>query len=125
MLRESFRLLKTGGVLAGYIIHTPEGLTEDQIERAIELGPPSVGAAASPQALARQVGFSSVDQHDVTDRFKKSCLAFKAARTQLEGKLRELEGDEVYDENCEEGKGRLLGIEEGLLLRCLLVAVRP
>jgi len=118
-------LLKSGSVLAGYIIHTPDGLTESQLSKAIELGPPSVAAPASPADMVRDVGFVSEVQPDVTDRFKESCLAFRKARLDLEAELRKLEGDEVYEEECSAGEGRLLGIQEGLLRRCLIVAVKP
>ena len=125
MLRESIRLLKSGAVLAAYTIHTPDGLTESQRLRATELGPPSVGASASPGDMAHEAGFISEVQLDVTDRFKESCLAFRKARLDLGAELRELEGDEAHEEEFSEGEGRLLGIEEGLLLRSLIVAVKP
>ena len=111
--------------MGGYIIHTPDGLSESLIARATELGPRAVGAPGSPGAMAREVGFISIDQIDVTDSFKNSCLAFRAARERLEEKLRELEGDEYFEEQCKESEGRLQGIEEGLLQRCLLIAVKP
>jgi len=110
--------------LAGYIIHMPDGLTESEESRATELGPPAVGAPDSPAAMVRNVGFVSEVQQDVTDRFKESCLAFRKARLDLEVELRKLEGDKVYDEECSAGEGRLLGISEGLLGRCLIVAVK-
>ena len=67
MLRECRRVLKSGGRIAGYVIHPPAGLTPAQKRRAAELGPSDVTAPASPAALTESAGLTIVVVEDVTD----------------------------------------------------------
>ncbi len=124
MLRECHRVLKAGGRIAGYVIHTPQGLRREDECRAAELGPSAVAAPALPEDLAESVGFSVMQLEDVTARFRTTCEAIVRARTELEHALRAEEGDEGYEEEQQDKRDMLQGIDEGLLRRSLIVAVK-
>ncbi len=117
-------MLKQGGRIAGFVIHTPTELTPAQEDRAAELGPSDVTASASPAALAREAGFAVTFVDDVTDQFRSTCDDLLRARVRLEDELRAEEGDAVYEEERDTKAAVRLGIDEGLLLRSLIVAVK-
>ncbi len=73
----------------------------------------------------RSVGFSVIRQEDVTAGFRTTCDAILRARTKLEDALRVEEGSEVYEEEQQKKRTMLEGVDEGLLLRCLIVAAKP
>ncbi len=108
--------------MAGYVIHTPVGLSQRDMAKADELGPSDVAAAISPADLARSAGFSVVRQEDVTSDFRTTCETILRARGELEEALRAEEGPEAYEEEQQKKRNMLLGIDQGLLLRCLIVA---
>ena len=106
--------MKPGGRIAGYVIHTPAGLGAADERRARELGPDHVTAAALPEDLTREAGFSDVVREDVTGQF----------RATVEAMLRAEQGDAEYADGCERGEAKLIGIREGLLLRSLVTAIK-
>ena len=124
MLRECHRVVKPGGRIAGYVIHTPAGLGAVDEQRACELGPDHVTGAASPEALTREAGFSHVTREDVTGQFRTTVEAMLRAARQWEPELRAEQGDEEYAAGCERGEAKLIGIREGLLLRSLVTAIK-
>ena len=124
MLRECHRVVKPGGHIAGYVIHTPGGLSAADERRASELGPDAVIGPALPEDLVRQAGFSRVVRTDVTRQFKATVEASRRAARQWEAELRAEQGDEEYTAGCERGKTMLIGIREGLLRRSLVTAIR-
>ncbi len=125
MLRECHRVLKTGGRIAGYVIHTPRGLSPRDELRASELGPSEVGSDESTEQLARSASLSVVALEDVTAEFFDTCQAIVRARENHEDALRTEEGHEAYEEEQADKQSMLHGIEEGLLQRSLVVAVKP
>ena len=82
MLRECHRVVKPGGHIAGYVIHTPGRLSATNERRASELGPDDVVGAALPEDLTRQARFSR----------------------QWEAELRAEQGNEEYIAGCERGR---------------------
>ena len=122
MLRECNRVLKSGGCIAGYVIHIPTGLTEAQERRAADLGPSDVTASTSPEVLTQAAGLTVVVKEDVTDAFRATCAALVAARRDLEDELRADEGDDFYEEEWRKKNAMLQGIDEGVLCRSLVVA---
>ena len=122
MLRECARVLRPGGILAGYLIHTTPGLSDAEEELACELGPSSVSGASSPHALFVEAGFEPVTSEDLTEEFRQTCSALGSARDALEVELREAEGDEIYEEERRKEVDMRKGMDGGLLVRSLLVA---
>lgn len=122
MLRECHRVLKPRGVLAGYVIHTPPGLTPAQEQEAVDLGPSAVGAERSPVDLATMAGFEEVRTKDVTDTFLATLDRLLSARLSYECQLRELKGDEIFEEDQADSEGKRRGVLSGLLKRSFIVA---
>ena len=124
MLRECHRVVKPGGRIAGYVIHTPAGLGAADEQRASELGPDHVTGAALPEDLTRKAGFSHVIREDVTAQFRATVEAMLRAARRWAPELRAEQGDEQYAAGCERGETKLIGIREGLLLRSLVTALK-
>ncbi len=124
MLRECHRVLLPEGRLAGYVIHTPEGLTSAEKERARVMGPAEGVLAAAPARLLAGGGFNLVQQTDVTTEFRNMLAAIRQHRATAEPELRLEEGDEVFEEAQERKRLTLQCVEEGLLVRSLWVAER-
>ena len=124
MLREFHRVLKLGGRVAAYVIHTPNDLSIEEETRARELGPSEVTASGSPEDLAASAGLTVIDQRDVTEEYRSLCEALLRVRGELETLLRDEEGDEEYEKGQSDKVSRLKGIDEGLLQRSLIVAVK-
>ena len=110
--------------MAGYVIHTASGLGPAGEQRATELGPSDVTASESPEGLARQAALTVLACEDVTESFRLTCDALLRARERLADQLRAEEGDDFYEEEHRKKKSMLLGIDEGLLRRSLIVASR-
>ena len=119
MLRECHRVLKPGGTVVGFSIHTPPSLTPVQEERATELGPSLVCGCESPQELIGEAGFSGLEVIDVTARFRRTCSAWLAAMKELGPQLRRELGDEDFEDELDQKESMLTGIDEGLLRRSL------
>lgn len=124
MLRECHRVLKQGGRIAGYVIHTPDGLSAADEIKAAELGPSDVTSPAPIADLAYSAGLALIAQKDVTNVFHDTCKAILEVREKLKEKLRAEESDEVYEEEQEKKRSMLTGIREGLLLRSLIIAMK-
>ena len=116
------RVLKPEGVLAGYTIHTPPGLTPTEEDEAMELGPIAVGADAPPGEMASEAGFRGVRVVDRTDAFLVTCERVIASHLSYEAELREEKGDEVFEEDQAKSEGYRRGILSGLLKRSLVIA---
>jgi len=117
-------VLQPRGRLVGYIIHTPDHLNAEDQERAAELGPSFVTASASPTELAQSAGFLVVHEEDVSTDFRSTAEALLHTRTELEEVLREEEGDDAYEEEQQKKRDMIEGIDAGLLVRSIIVAVK-
>ena len=122
MLRECARVLKPSGVLAGYLIHTTPDLSDAEEDLACELGPSSVSGASKPGSLLAEAGFELAVWEDLTEDFRATCRALGEARDALEAELREAEGAAVYEEERRKERDMRKGMDDGLLVRSLLVA---
>jgi hypothetical protein len=108
--------------LAGYVIHTPSGLSRAQEALAAEWGPPAVAAEASPPDLARAAGFVVSREVDVTEDFLETCERIIDARLSHEAALRDRYGDDAFEEEQIKKLDIRKAIRSGLLRRMLLVA---
>lgn len=110
--------------MVGYVIMTRGGLTADQEGRAAALGPSCVTGFDSPAELAGTAGMTVIHQQDVTERFRDTCAALLEARRELEAELRHEEGDVTYDDELARKRDMLRGIDDSLLVRSLITAIR-
>ncbi len=113
-----------GGRIAGYVIHTPSGLSVSDESRAGELGPSDIVSPAPLEELMYSEGFAIVAQTEVTDVFRTTCEAILKERRKLEDELRAEEGNEIYEEEQEKKLSMLTGIREGLVHRSLIIAIK-
>ncbi len=125
MWRDCTRVLKQWGRIAGYIIHTPAGLSEFERIRAEELGPSDVSSPSPIEDLTHAAGLTIIARKDVTELFRATCTAILEARKRLEVELRRDEGKDLYEEEQDKKHLMLTGIDEGLLRRSLFVAHKP
>ena len=66
-----------------------------------------------------------IRQEDVTPGFRATCQAILRARGEFADALRVAEGHEAFEEEQQKKRRMLDGIDAGLLLRSLIVAVKP
>lgn len=124
MLRECRRVLRPGGRLAVLAIETGAGLSTHQELRAADLGPSQVRADAPLVELARMVGFTTRVVEDVTSAFRVTVTSMSSVLYAHEEKLRDLDGDEAFEEQLAQKAQMLEGIDAGLLVRTLVIADR-
>jgi hypothetical protein len=117
-------VLRQGGVLAGYVIHTPPGLSEADLESAGDLGPSFVAGMDDPAASAALSGFDVLHVQDVTARFRETGLAWIEGLGDREALLREELGDVEHEYELERKGCIIEGIESGLLRRSYCVFKR-
>jgi hypothetical protein len=124
VLRACHSVLRPGGRIAGYTIHTAADLDDADAALAAELGPMAVNAEHSPTELLRAAGFRILLEEDVTATFQSTAAAFWRAREDLADSLRFEEGDARFDEEQQSTQALLDGIARGLLLRSLHVGLK-
>lgn len=117
-------MLGRKGRIAGYVIHTPSGLSSSEERTAAELGPTEVTAVGTPEELTDDAGFSILRSEDVTDDFLETAEAIVRVRERFADELRRAEGPDVYEEEQAEKRGYLRGIRQGLLRRSLIAAIK-
>ena len=81
----------------------------------------SYRACGSPQELIGAAGFSQLQVTDVTGRFRQTCSAWLTAMRDVESQLRRELGDEDFEDELDQKESMLKGIDEGLLLRSLII----
>jgi hypothetical protein len=91
----------------------------------VRLGPRAVASRRGQAELLDAAGFTSIGVTDVTEGLLGTARAWLVHTAELEGDLRRTIGDAVVDEQQAARTDMIMGVEEGLLSRALLVGVRP
>ena len=125
MLRASRTLLRPGGRTAFFTIHPTPGLSPHQRRRAHRDGPVAVASNLSTPELLDRAGFVDIQQTDCTSEFAIVARAWVEQCDRQHDALAELLGAPELEQRQTERRIQLRAIEEGLLRRSLLVAVRP
>ena len=107
--------------MAAFVIHTPPGIDETDMERATGFGPSMVACEMPLGELMRAAGFVDVVLEDVTVSFEASCDAILAFRDEHERQLRVEEGDQLFDDQYRKKRNMREGIRLGLMKRTLVV----
>ena len=124
MLRAQRRLLRRGGRLATLVIEIPPGLDARDRRRAGAAGPVGVATASTYPSLLRSAGLADVEQTDQTREYRTTAAAWLRERQRQEQALREVIGDDRYEEHIVNGRNAIAAIDDGLLGRTLYIARR-
>ena len=106
------------------MIHAPNDLDESAAQRADALADMYAAADVSPASMTVEAGFEVIESNDVTPQFRSTCQALVNARARFEAELRIADGDETYEIDQDKKLAVLTGIDEGLLLRSRVVAIK-
>lgn len=124
-MRESHRVLRSGGRLAALVIETAPDLDADELALAAELGPSEVRSEAPLAALAEKAGLRVEVEEDVTADFQTALLALWEGLRRDESELRRAEGDVEYDYEIGRRRSMLEAVRRGLIRRTLVIASKP
>jgi hypothetical protein len=126
VLRASRKALRPGGWTAFSLIHPAPSLPKAEHRRALRVGPPAVSLGGRTIGeLTDGAGFTAVEHHDLTPAYRETLLAKLEAERTVAEELRSTWGDDVVDELVADRRATLAAIDDGLLLRSLVVARAP
>lgn len=117
--------MRRGARIAYTTISIAPDLDEAARRRARRAGPRAVSSRAGQRRLADSAGFVDVDELDVTTAFADTARAWIQGRAAHSEVLASLEGLGVFDQRQRDSRALLAAIEDGLLRRSILSAVRP
>ena len=120
MLRECHRTLRTGGLLAGYVIAVAPTVAPEQIEHAQEMGPSAVGTPAPYTDMLRASGFDVVTLEDVSEEFVRVAGARVSGWERHWSEL--TEDVDSWEEDLDRVRRAREAAESGLLVRYFMVA---
>lgn len=115
------RVLKPGGRMAFYVIHTADGLSEDELTRAQDSGPDFATPPAPYRKFLESTGFVNVEVEDVTHHYHSTIQQLLLHADDLEAGLRKALGDDAFEERRTNRTSSLRAVEQGLLARSLVV----
>ena len=84
-----------------------------------------MSSRAGQRRLLASAGFDDIDELDVTDAFAATARAWIDGRSAHAEVLATLEGPGVFDQRQQDSRALLAAVEDGLLRRTILSAVRP
>ena len=122
---ECHRLLRPGGRLAFYVIHTASGLNRQERARAHRSGPWAVASSHAPAELMRRAGFVEVTAIDETEQFRQTAKAWIDQWDHHRAALVDLHGDTEFETRQRERRVQLDAVDDGLLRRSLVIGRRP
>lgn len=95
------------------------------MELAMEAGPPHLEAGPGYAALLNQAGFASVEIVDVTDEYASTLSRSIRIRETEATQLEDLVGIDVFTEGQAGRRQELAAVNNGLVERHLISAIRP
>jgi hypothetical protein len=117
-------MLRRGRRMVFLTIEPVAGIDDEQLNRAVECGPPEVALDAPHEAMLREAGFRVLDAIDATVEFSATQQAWFDSWIGREPELVALLGRPAFDERQLERLAMRAGIDEGLLRRTLYVTAR-
>ncbi len=108
-----------------FVVAPAAGLSSREIELAVEAGPPHVEAGPGYAVLLKQAGFANVEIVDVTDEYALTLSRSIRVRETEATQLEDLVGVDVFTEGQAGRRQQLAAVDNGLLERHLVSAVRP
>jgi hypothetical protein len=124
VLRASRRLLRPGGRTAYFTIFAAPGLSKQDHRRAVRLGPRAVRSNKGQAELLEAAGFVRIVVTDVTQDFLETARRWLTHPSELEGELRSVLGDVLFDEQQADRRDLIGAVEEGLLCRALFMGTK-
>jgi hypothetical protein len=106
-------------------IHPTPGLDARRRRRAHRDGPVAVASHVPPHELLTRAGFTDIEETDCTAEFATVARAWIDQWDRHRDALAALLGAEEVDQRQRERRIQLRAVEDGLLRRTLLVALRP
>lgn len=125
MLRALKRLIRRGGRIAYTTISIAPDLDAAARRRARQSGPRAVSSRAGQRRLLESAGFVDIDELDVSAAFADTARAWIEGRAAHGEALAALEAPGAFDERLMDSRAMLAAVEDGLLRRGILSAVRP
>lgn len=125
MLRACRRVLKPGAPLVFFVVAAADGLSPRDLQGAIAAGPPHVEAGRGYPVLLEEARFARVEIVDVTNEYAVTLRNSIRARELEATELVDLVGADVYAEGQASRRQEWEAIDNRLLKRYLISALRP
>lgn len=117
-------MLRPKGRLVAIAIEPAPDLGPDRQAQAIEIGPSHLGPGDSLARFAEEAGFSLLEVRDVTPDFRRVAEVASLALADHRDALMSAEGEETWEEEVDRKSRMARGVDEGLLVRTLVLAER-
>lgn len=107
------------------VIAVADGLTAEEMRRAIEAGPPEVESGSGYPALMSAAGFRDIEVLDVSDDYMATAEAWLRSWEADAPAIRTLVGPNDFAERQDNLRRAIEATRAGLLLRDLIRAAKP
>ena len=124
MLRACGQALRPGGRIAVLTIQPTPGLPAGQRRKANRSGPPEVALRTSYPSLLQTAGFGDISETDVTAEYRSTMRRWLDATELHAAMIRQVIGDDTYEERAAQRQRDLRSIDDGLLSRFRYTATR-
>lgn len=113
-------MLRPNGRMAYLTIVVTPGLSKTDHRNAVRLGPRAVDSSAPEATLMKRAGFRDVEVTDVTHDYLEVARAWQTQFFRHGEELKQILGEQEWEERQSDRQGMIRGIEEGLLQRLLV-----